>query len=98
LEERALSHLAAFIESGAELNAYDSRGWLPALGVASAAVVTSCDRVVARWRQEEMAGLLPECRRYVVDGGHDAVFAAPSAFLPVLSEACSDLAELARAG
>jgi pimeloyl-ACP methyl ester carboxylesterase len=92
LQERALSHLAAFIESGAELNAYDSRAWLPQLQVPFAAVVTLRDRVVSRWRQEAMVELLPGCRRYTVDGGHDAVVADTKLFLPTLARACSDLA------
>lgn len=92
LDERALSHLAAFIESGAELNAYDSSSWLPHLDVPAAAVVTRRDQVVAPWRQEAMAALLPGCRRYSVDAGHDAAFSNLDIFLPVLARACSDLA------
>ncbi|HTV11383.1 MAG TPA: alpha/beta hydrolase [Acidimicrobiales bacterium] len=92
LEERELSHIAAFIESGAELNAYDSSPWLAELQVPAAAVVTLRDRVVARWRQEAMAALLPNCTSYQVDAGHDAVFAAPGRFLPTLTRACLELA------
>ena len=94
LEERRLSHLAAFIESGAELNAYDSRPWLPDLAaVPAAAVVTLRDRVVAPWRQEAMAARWPGCRRYEVDAGHDAVVAHPELLLPVLARACAELAK-----
>jgi len=91
LEERELSHLAAFIESGAELNAYDATAWLPTLDLPSAALITTRDAVVAPWRQEKMAALVPNCRRYPVDAGHDAALSAPGVFLPVLVRACSDL-------
>ena len=92
-EERTMSDLAAFIEAGAELNAYDSSSWLPELEVPAAVLVTARDQVVAPWRQEAMAALIPGARRYVVDAGHDAVVARPSVFLPVLRDACAELAK-----
>jgi 3-oxoadipate enol-lactonase len=92
-EERTMSDLAAFIEAGAELNAYDSSLWLPELEVPAAVVVTARDQVVAPWRQEAMAALIPGARRYVVDAGHDAVVAKPGVFLPVLRDACAELAK-----
>jgi pimeloyl-ACP methyl ester carboxylesterase len=93
LAERSLSDLAAFIEAGAALNAFNSSEWLPGLRVPAAVVVTALDTTVAPWRQEALAALLPGARRYVVAAGHDAVVTKPDAFLPVLSEACSVLAE-----
>lgn len=92
LEERFESHLAAFIEAGAELNAYDSRDWLPRLDIPAAVLVTSRDEVVAPWRQRAMASLLRGAETYEVDAGHDAVVARPEVFLPVLAEACRRLA------
>ncbi len=91
--ERSLSDLAAFIEAGAALNAYDSSSWLPQLDVPAAVLVTTRDEVVAPWRQNEMASLIPGARKYVVDAGHDAVVARPGMFLPVLREACAELAK-----
>jgi 3-oxoadipate enol-lactonase len=88
LHERLESHLAAFIEAGAALNAYDSRSWLPTLDVPAAVLVTTHDEVVAPWRQRAMASLLPRASTYEVDAGHDAVIAKPEVFLPVLAEAC----------
>ncbi|HXW80623.1 MAG TPA: alpha/beta hydrolase [Acidimicrobiales bacterium] len=92
--ERTMSDLAAFIEAGAELNAYDSSSWLPELEVPAAVLVTARDQVVAPWRQEAMAALIRGARRYVVDAGHDAVVAKPGVFLPVLRDACGELAKL----
>jgi 3-oxoadipate enol-lactonase len=92
LEERALSHLAAFIEAGAELNAYDSTGWLPSLDLPAAAVITERDRVVAPGRQEAMATLIPGCKKHAIDAGHDAVVARSDIFLPLLAQACAELA------
>lgn len=91
LLERLESDLAAFIEAGAALNAYDSSSWLPSLEVPTAVVVTARDQVVEPWRQRAMASLVPGARSYEVEAGHDAVVAEPGVFLPVLSRACSDL-------
>jgi 3-oxoadipate enol-lactonase len=91
LAERSMSDLAAFIEAGAALNAYDSSRWLPQLDVPTAVLITARDIVVAPWRQEVMAGLIPGARRYQVDGGHDAVVARPDIFLPILRDACTAL-------
>lgn len=91
LQERLESDLAAFIEAGAELNGYDSSGWLTSLDVAAAVIVTSRDRVVEPWRQRFMASLIPGAKSYEVDAGHDAVVAKPELFLPVLVRACSEL-------
>jgi pimeloyl-ACP methyl ester carboxylesterase len=93
LAERSMSDLAAFIEAGAALNAYDSSPWLPQLDVPSAVLITTGDTVVAPWRQEAMATLIPGARRYRVDGGHDAVVAQPEVFLPILHDACAELAQ-----
>ena len=90
---RSKSDLATFIEAGAALNAYDSSGWLPELEVPAAVVITSRDQTVAPWRQETLAALIPGARRYVVDAGHDVVVAAPDLLLPVLVNACQELAQ-----
>jgi 3-oxoadipate enol-lactonase len=92
LAERSMSDLAAFIEAGAVLNAYDSSPWLPQLDVPTAVLVTRGDEVVAPWRQERMAALIPGALRYVVDAGHDAAVSQPGVFLPVLRDACNELA------
>lgn len=92
LPEREMSDLAAFIEAGAALNAYDSSRWLPQLDVPTAVLITTGDIVVAPWRQEKMARLIPGSRSYLVDGGHDAVVARPGVFLPILRDACLALA------
>lgn len=90
-EERLESDLAAFIEAGAELNAYDSSPWLPSLDLPAAVVVTARDQIVAPWRQRALALLMPSARVYEVDAGHDAVVSQPEVFLPVLADACSSL-------
>lgn len=91
MEERGASQLAAFIEAGGELNAYDSSPWLASLRVPGAVVVTTEDVVVAPWRQHRLAELLGGARRYEVAAGHDAVVARPDLFLPELIRACTDL-------
>jgi len=93
LAERSKSDLATFIEAGAALNAYDSTCWLPDLEVPATVVITSRDQTVAPWRQETLAALIPRARRYVVDAGHDVVVAAPDLLLPVLVNACWELAQ-----
>jgi pimeloyl-ACP methyl ester carboxylesterase len=91
LDERGASQLAAFMEAGAELNAYDSSPWLASLRVPGAVVVTTEDAVVAPWRQDRLVELLGGAQRYEVAAGHDAVVARPDLFLPVLIRACTDL-------
>ena len=91
LRERTMADLAAFIEAGAALNAYDSSAWLPHLDVPAAVLVTQRDKIVAPWRQEAMATLIPGSKRYLVDAGHDAVVSSPDAFLPALWTACAGL-------
>ncbi len=93
LAERSMSDLAAFIEAGAALNAYDSSRWLPQLDVPTAVLITTGDTVVAPWRQEAMAALIPGAQIHPVDGGHDAVVAQPDVFLPILRDACAELAQ-----
>jgi pimeloyl-ACP methyl ester carboxylesterase len=93
LAERSESDLATFIEAGAALNAYDSTSWLPDLEVPAAVIITARDQTVAPWRQEALAALIPGARRYVVDAGHDVVVAAPDVLLPVLVDACRELAQ-----
>lgn len=92
MEERRLSHLAAYLEAGAELNAYDSSSWLPTLDLPAAVLVTARDRTVPPWRQEAMAALIPGARRYPIEAGHDAAVNGAAVFLPVLARACTDLA------
>ena len=96
MEERGLSHLAAYVEAGAELNAYDSSAWLAELRLPTAVVVTARDRTVAPWRQEAMAALVPGARRYSVEAGHDAAVTHSDIFLPVLAGACLAVAARGR--
>jgi 3-oxoadipate enol-lactonase len=93
LAERSMSDLGAFIEAGAALNAYDSSSWLPQLDVPTAVLITSGDEVVAPWRQERLAALIPGARRYLVGAGHDAAVAQPGVFLPILRDACNELTQ-----
>ena len=64
LKERTQADLAAFIEAGVALNGYDSSGWLPALDIPAAVLVTRRDKIVAPWRQEAMAALIRGSKRY----------------------------------
>jgi pimeloyl-ACP methyl ester carboxylesterase len=92
LAERAQSDLATFVEAGAALNAYDSSAWLRDLSVPAAVIVTTRDRTVSPWRQEALAALISGARRYEVDAGHDVVVAEPGMLLPLLAQACHELA------
>jgi pimeloyl-ACP methyl ester carboxylesterase len=92
LAERAQSELAAFIEAAVALNSYDSTPWLAELDVPTAVVVTTHDRVLAPERQLAMARLLPGARLYWVGAGHDAAARGTDLFVPVLAQACMDMA------
>jgi 3-oxoadipate enol-lactonase len=91
LEERYSSSVAAFIEAGAMLNAFDSKAWLHELKAPTAVVVTTSDQRVPPWRQDTLVALVPGARRYTVDGGHDAIVSQQDRFMPVLRRACLDV-------
>lgn len=81
------------LEAGAALGLYDSRKWLPEVNVPTAMIITTQDHVVATERQQELAELVPNVFIQTIDADHDAVFARADQFVPMLVDACRNVAE-----
>ncbi len=72
---------------GADLLSFDSRGWISALEVPSAVVVTTADRFISPRRQHLLATSLDALAVYV-DGDHSICMARPALFADALLRAC----------
>lgn len=81
------------LEAGAALGLYDSRKWLPQVDVPTAMIITNADHVVATERQRELAELVPNIFVQTIDADHDAVYARAEEFVPMLVNACLNVAE-----
>jgi len=80
-------------EAGRALARYSSREWITDVDVPTAVVVTEKDLVVAPRRQHNLAAAVPGAVAYPVPAGHDACVTAPELFVPVMLDACTDVAE-----
>lgn len=81
------------LEAGAALGLYDSRKWLPQVDVPTAMIITTADHVVATERQRELAELVPNIFVQTIDADHDAVYARADEFVPMLVNACLNVAQ-----
>lgn len=81
------------LEAGAALGLYDSRKWLPEVNVPTAMIITTADHVVATERQRELAELVPNIFVQTIDADHDAVYASAEEFVPMLVDACLNVAQ-----
>ena len=76
----------------AELGRFDSAPWLPSLNLPTAVVITTHDRALPVYRQLEMAKMIAGAEIFLVPAGHAACVLEADAFVPVLLEACADVA------
>ncbi len=76
----------------AELGRFDSSAWLPDLNLPTAVVITTHDRALPVYRQLEMAKMIAGAEIFLVPAGHAACVLEADAFVPVLLEACADVA------
>jgi 3-oxoadipate enol-lactonase len=90
-------HPQTIAEAIGELEAFDSRRWLPQLQMPSAVVVTRHDRVVPAASQRQLAELLPDPTVIEVESGHVAPGMAPAVFGPAALEACRVVSHACRA-
>lgn len=84
--------LRALAEAGRAIGAFTSREWIGDVDVPTAVVVTAHDFVVPPVRQHKLADAIPDAKTYSVPGGHDVCATAPHRFVPVLVDACRDVA------
>lgn len=80
------------LEAGAALGLYDSRKWLPEINVPTSMIITTKDHVVATERQQELASLIPDIHVQTIEADHDAVYAHAEHFVPMLIDACRNVA------
>lgn len=89
LDEIATGDPHQVIRAGAALRRFDSRGWVPAIGVPCAVVVVERDTILPTRLQEELVRSLmrPVVRR--IDGDHDVCVRDGARFTEVLLDACA---------
>lgn len=85
------NHPRMLLESGASLFNFDSRPWLPRIGVPTAVVVTEHDRKVPPKAQRKFADYITGTTLHPVDAGHDASVADAEVFNPCLVEALTSV-------
>jgi 3-oxoadipate enol-lactonase len=82
----------AVLEAGGSLGRFDSRPWIGEVDVPTAVVATMRDRLVPPARQLALARSIPGARLLPVQGDHAACVTSAREFVPVLLEACRDVA------
>jgi 3-oxoadipate enol-lactonase len=86
---------ASLLQAGAALSRYDGATWSHTIDVPAAVVQTELDTVVPPHLQLALCRSIPGCTLHPVPGDHGVVFSRPSVFVPVLVEACSEVARRA---
>jgi 3-oxoadipate enol-lactonase len=81
------------LEAGQALGRYSSHEWIHQVDVPTAVVLTERDRLVLPHRQRKLADAIPGSRVFPVDGDHVVCSTEPEKFVPVLLDACTDVAE-----
>jgi len=81
------------LEAGQALGRYTSHEWIHRVDVPTAVVLTERDRLVLPHRQRKLADAIPGARIFPVDGDHVVCSMAPERFVPVLVDACTDVAD-----
>jgi 3-oxoadipate enol-lactonase len=85
------------VEAGQALGTFSSRDWIGSVDVPSAVVITEADSVVPPYRQHRLADAIPGATVHQVMGDHGVCATDPGAFVPVLIDACLDVAARAAA-
>jgi len=96
VDQFRLGDPGAILQAGSALGAFDSHRWLGAVDVPTAVVVTAQDSLIHPRRQLALAAAIPGARALPVHGDHGVCVADPGRFVPVLVEACADVAARAR--
>jgi 3-oxoadipate enol-lactonase len=82
----------AIVEAGREICRFDSRPWLGELTAPTAVVATTADDLVPPRRQRDLAAAIPGASLRTVRGSHTVCTLAPDRFVPVLLDACTEVA------
>ena len=84
------------LEAGRAIGSFSSVGWIGAIDVPVANVITMRDTVVPLGRQTALYELIPGADVFRVDGAHDAVVANAERFVPTLLRAIDSVDRRAR--
>jgi 3-oxoadipate enol-lactonase len=80
------------IEAGRQVGRYDSRSWIGSVSVPTSVIVTTDDEVVPPRHQIALANAVPAATIHRLPGGHHECVTAPEKFVPVLANACREVA------
>ena len=97
VEELRRNDPASVLQAGSAIGRFDSRRWIGGVDVPTASLITTDDNVVPVRRQESLAAAIPGNRVQRVAGDHAVCVSAPQRFVPVLVDACRDVADRAAA-
>jgi 3-oxoadipate enol-lactonase len=98
MEELRRSSPQAMLEAVAAIGRFSSHQWVREIDVPTAVLVTTEDRLVAPRRQRKLADAIPDAVEYEVHGDHAVCVVGYRRFVPVLIEACQDVARRAGLG
>ena len=85
-------------EAGGAIGRFSSADWIGDVDVPTAVVVTELDRIVPPARQVKLARAIPGASIHPVFGDHVVCAADPGRFVPVLHEACTEVAARSKGG
>jgi 3-oxoadipate enol-lactonase len=83
------------LEAGQAIGSFSSRDWIGGVDVPTAVVLTEHDRVVPPHRQQKLADAIPGATVHPVPIDHGGCVAEAEVFVPVLVDACLDVAHRA---
>jgi len=86
---------ASVIEAAHAVTRFSSHDWIGRVDVPTGVIVTTQDRIVPPAGQRALAQSIQNARVYEVEGDHGACTWSAEAFVPVLIQACRDVARFA---
>ena len=92
LAEMQRNDTSTVLQAGWSLGQFRSEGWIAAIDVPAAVVVTTLDEVVSAQRQLALAQAIPGATVHAAGGDHGSCVTEPEHFVPTLLEACESVA------
>jgi pimeloyl-ACP methyl ester carboxylesterase len=92
MRELRRSDPASLTAAAASLGRFSSHEWIGQVDVPTAVVLTTRDQAVPPHRQQKLADAIPGARVFPVDGDHLVCALGAHRFVPVLVDACRDVA------
>jgi len=92
MRELRRSDPASLAAAAAALGRFSSHDWIGQVDVPTAVVLTTRDQAVPPHRQQKLADSIPGATVHPVDGDHLVCALGARRFVPVLLDACLDVA------